>query len=126
MNIPEELKYTETHEWVRFEDDETAYVGITDYAQEELGDLVFVNLPETDDNVNAGEAFADVESVKAVSNVNSPVTGIVAEVNSELDDDPALMNESPYDAWFIKVTDITGTVDLMDAAQYAEYLRTCD
>ena len=83
MNFPQELKYTKTHEWVRFEDDTTACVGITDYAQDQLGDLVFANLPEEGDDVVAGDTFADVESVKAVSDVISPVTGVVEEVNIE-------------------------------------------
>ena len=83
MNFPEELKYTKTQEWVRFEDETTAYVGITDYAQDQLGDLVFANLPEAGDDVVAGDPFADVESVKAVSDVISPVTGVVEEVNED-------------------------------------------
>ena len=91
MNCPKELKYTRTHEWVRFTDEKTAYIGITDFAQDQLGDLVFVNLPEAGDTVTAGETFADVESVKAVSDVNSPVTGEVAAVNEDLADEPPRM-----------------------------------
>ncbi len=124
MNFPEELKYTKTHEWVRFEDETTAYVGITDYAQDQLGDLVFTNLPDEGDNMVAGETFADVESVKAVSDVISPVTGIVAQVNEELDENPALMNESPYEAWFVKVEEITAADELMSADEYREYVET--
>ena len=86
MIDPKELKYTKDHEWIRYEGDE-AYIGISDFAQSELGDLVFVNLPEIDDEVVAGEAFGDVESVKAVSDVLSPVTGVVVEINEELLDD---------------------------------------
>ena len=92
MHFPEELKYTKTHEWVRFTDEGTAYIGITDYAQDQLGDLVFVNLPAAGDDLTAGEPFADVESVKAVSDVNSPVTGTVREVNEDLADAPEKMN----------------------------------
>jgi glycine cleavage system H protein len=124
MNFPEELKYTKTHEWVRFEDETTAYIGITDYAQDQLGDLVFANLPEAGDDVVCGDPFADVESVKAVSDVISPVTGVVEEVNEELADEPALMNESPYEAWFVKVKDITETDDLMSADEYNAYVNS--
>ena len=124
MNFPQELKYTKTHEWVRFEDDTTACVGITDYAQDQLGDLVFANLPEEGDDVVAGDTFADVESVKAVSDVISPVTGVVEEVNEELTDEPAMMNESPYEAWFVKVRDITDTEELMSADEYNAYVNS--
>lgn len=122
MTFPEELKYTETHEWIRFEDETTAYIGITDYAQDQLGDLVFANLPEEGDSVTAGEPFADVESVKAVSDVLSPVSGTVAEINEELADEPQMMNQAPYDAWFVKVTDITETEDLMTAEEYQAFI----
>ncbi len=123
MNFPEELKYSKTHEWVRFEDETTAYVGITDYAQDQLGDLVFVNLPEVDDEVTAGEAFADVESVKAVSDVMSPVTGIVDEVHEDLADEPQMMNQEPYEAWFIRVRDITESDELMTAEEYQAFIE---
>ena len=119
-NIAEELKYTKSHEWVKEEDGLYA-IGLSDFAQEELGDIVFVNLPVEGDSVTAGEAFADVESVKAVADVYSPVAGVVAEVNEELMDNPALVNEAPYDAWFIKVADVEGMEDLMDAAAYAAH-----
>ena len=124
MNYPQELKYTKTHEWERFEDDTTACIGITDYAQDQLGDLVFANLPEEGDDVVAGDTFADVESVKAVSDVISPVTGVVEEVNEELADNPALMNEAPYEAWFVRVKEITDTDELMTADEYASYVET--
>ena len=123
MNIPEELKYTKTHEWIRFEDETTATIGITDYAQDQLGDLVFANLPEEGDEVSAGEPFADVESVKAVSDVISPVSGTVEEVHEELADEPQLMNQAPYDAWFIKVKDITGTEELLTAEEYKAFIE---
>ena len=108
MNVPKELMYTKSHEWVKTVDDTTVTVGLTDYAQDALGDLVFVNLPEPGDDVTAGEAFSDVESVKAVSDVLSPVTGQVEEINEELLDSPESVNQSPYDAWFIKVKDVSG------------------
>ena len=126
MTFPEELKYTETHEWIRFEDETTAYIGITDYAQDQLGDLVFANLPEEGDAVTEGEPFADVESVKAVSDVLSPVTGTVAEVNEELADEPQKMNEAPYDAWFIKVEGITETGKLMSAEEYQAFIKEAE
>lgn len=94
MNIPAELKYTKSHEWVK-EEDGVYTVGLTDYAQKELGDIVFINLPAEGDEAVAGGALADVESVKAVSDVFSPVTGTVAEVNEELPDEPQQINQAP-------------------------------
>lgn len=118
-HIPAELKYSKSHEWVK-EEDGLYVIGLTDFAQNALGDIVFVNLPEEGDEVAAGEAFSDVESVKAVSDVFSPVTGTVAAVNEELLDNPAAVNESPYEAWFIKVSDVSGFEELLDAEGYAE------
>ncbi|OUO39776.1 glycine cleavage system protein GcvH [Flavonifractor sp. An306] len=117
MNIPKELQYTKSHEWLLVEDG-VATVGLTDFAQDALGDIVFVNLPQSGDQVSAGEALGDVESVKAVSDVLSPVSGVVAEVNEELLDNPALVNEDPYGAWLVKVEQLTGEEDLLDAAAY--------
>lgn len=117
MNIPNELQYTKSHEWLLVEDG-VATVGLTDFAQDALGDIVFVNLPQPGGEVNAGEAFGDVESVKAVSDVISPVSGVVLEVNEELVDNPALVNEDPYGAWLIKVEQITGEEELLDAGAY--------
>ena len=125
MTFPKHLKYTETHEWVLFNEDGTALIGITDYAQDQLGDLVFVNLPQEGDPVTAGESFADVESVKAVSDVLSPVTGEVAEVNEILADEPQRMNQAPYDSWFGKVKGITDQVKLMDADAYEAFVASC-
>ena len=124
MNFPNDLKYTKTHEWVKFEDGNMATIGITDYAQDQLGDLVFVNLPSEGDELVSSEAFADVESVKAVSDVNAPVSGKVDEVNEALIDAPEMMNEAPYDAWFVRVSDITDTDELMDAEEYEAYINT--
>ena len=118
-NFPAELKYTKSHEWVR-EEDGLHVIGLSDYAQEALGDIVFVNLPEEGNSVTAGDSFADVESVKAVSDVFSPVTGVVAAVNEALLDNPALVNEDPYGAWLIKVSDVTETEELLDAAAYEQ------
>lgn len=110
--------YTESHEWIQFLDDTTARIGITDYAQNELGDLVFVNLPEEGDRVEVGEPFAEVESVKAVSNVYSPVTGTVKAVNEELLDQPELINSDAMDAWFIEVEDISDKTKLLTEEEY--------
>ena len=117
MNFPADLKYAKSHEWVRQEGD-TYVIGLTDFAQDELGDIVFVNLPQEGDAVSAGEAFSDVESVKAVSDVLSPVSGTVVAVNEELMDDPAKVNSDPYGAWFIKVENVSDVEELLDAAAY--------
>ena len=122
MNCPETLRYSKSHEWVKMEEG-IAVIGLTDYAQSELGDLVFVNLPEVDDTVTAGEALGDVESVKAVSDIFCPVSGTVCEVNEELLDHPELINEAPYDAWLIKVKEITGEDELLDAAAYEAHCQ---
>ena len=118
MNFPKELKYTKDDEWIKMLDDTTALVGITDYAQGQLNDIVFVTLPAVGDEVTADTPFGDVESVKAVSDLMCPVTGVVAEVNEELDGSPELLNSDPYGNWIIKVENITGFADLMDADAY--------
>lgn len=117
MNYPKELKYAKTHEWVKTEGS-MAVVGLSDFAQNELGDLVFINLPEIGDEVTAGEPFGDVESVKAVSDINSPVTGTVSEINEDLLDSPELINSDPYGAWIIKVDPVESEGDLLDADAY--------
>jgi glycine cleavage system H protein len=120
MNTPETLKYSKTHEWVKELDGGVVEIGLTDYAQDALGSLVFVNLPEEGDSVSMGEAFGDVESVKAVSDVFSPVSGTVKEINEELLDAPETINDAPYDAWLIRVEAVTETEELLDAAAYEE------
>ena len=122
-NVPAELKYTKSHEWVK-EEGGLYVVGLTDFAQAALGDIVFINMPEEGDDVAGGESFADVESVKAVSDVFSPVSGTVAEVNEGLIDEPALINQEPYEQWLIKVKDVSDTEELMDAAAYEEFCAT--
>ena len=117
MTFNPDVKYTKSHEWVRMDGD-VAVVGISDFAQDALGDLVFVNLPQVGDEVTAGEAFGDVESVKAVSDLMSPVTGVVAEINKELLDAPENLNNDPFGAWIIKVENVTDTEELLDAAEY--------
>jgi len=121
MTIKPELQYSKDHEWVKKEDD-LFVIGISDFAQDALGDLVFVNLPEVGDAVTAGEAFGDVESVKAVSDLLSPVSGTVAEINEALLDAPELLNNDPYGAWIIKVCDVTATEELLDAAAYEAFI----
>ena len=117
MNYPVDLKYSKSHEWIRYEDG-VAIIGISDFAQDALGDVVFVNLPAVGDEVTAGESFGDVESVKAVSDLICPVTGVVLAVNEELEDAPENLNEDPYGAWIIKVEQVTAEEDLLDAAAY--------
>lgn len=125
MIDPKELKYSKSHEWVHVEGD-TAYIGITDHAQESLGDLVFVNLPDVDDEVEAGDPFGDVESVKAVSDIIAPISGVVAEINEELLDAPEKINEEPYEAWMVKLTGIDGIDDLLDADEYDRFVEEED
>ena len=120
MNFPAELKYTKDHEWMVMEGD-IAVIGISDFAQDALGDVVFINLPEVGDTVTAGESFGDVESVKAVSDVNSPVTGVIVAVNEDLADSPENLNSDPYGSWIIKVENITETEQLLDAAAYEAF-----
>ena len=122
MEIKNDRMYAKSHEWVLFEDDQSALVGLSDFAQQELGDLVFVNLPQEGDALQMGEPFADVESVKAVSDIYSPVTGTVSAVNEVLLDNPGKINEGPYDAWFCRVTDISRKADLMSAEAYQAFL----
>ena len=103
MAVPSELKYSKEHEWVKVEGN-TVTIGITEYAQGELGDIVFVELPEVDDEINEGDTFGSVESVKTVSELYAPVSGKVVESNEELEDSPEFVNESPYEkAWMVKV-----------------------
>ena len=122
MNFPAELKYSKDHEWVKFEGD-TAIIGISDFAQDALGDVVFVNLPGEGDEATAGEAFGDVESVKAVSDLVSPVSGTIVAVNEELADAPEMLNSDPYGAWIIKVEGVTTTEELLDAAAYEAFCQ---
>ena len=122
MNIPEDLQYTKSHEWVRIEG-ETATIGITDHAQDELGDIVFVELPEEGDTFDAGESFGTVESVKAVSDLYAPVGGEVVEVNSALEDAPESINEDPYgEGWIVKLR-TTDEADLLSPEEYEKVVE---
>ncbi len=120
--VIEGLYYSESHEFVRVEGD-FGFIGISDYAQHALGNVVYVDMPDVDDEVEAGEDFGAVESVKAASDLISPVSGTVVEVNEALDDKPELLNEDPYETWIIKVelTDKTELDALMDAAAYEAF-----
>lgn len=125
MDFPDELKYTEEHEWVLIEDD-IATIGITDFAQDQLGDVVFVELPEVGDELEAGKTFGVVESVKAVSDVYAPVSGEVVEINEELPETPEVLNTSPYeDGWMLKirVSNPEDIQELMDASGYQEFIE---
>lgn len=122
MKVIENYFYTKSHEWIQLLEDGTALIGLSDYAQNELGDLVFVNLPEVGDDLIVGEMFADVESVKAVSDVFAPINGKVLEINEELLDAPQKINEDPYGAWFVKVEGDIKPETLLDASAYQEYL----
>ena len=122
MSVPGELSYTKTHEWVRREDD-VATVGITDHAQDELGDVVFIELPEKGATFGAGDAFGTVESVKAVSDLYAPIGGEVVEVNEALNDAPEKINEDPYgDGWIIKLR-VSEDGDLLSAEEYEKVLE---
>ena len=120
MNYPTNLQYSKSHEWIRTEDG-VAVIGISDFAQHALGDVVFVNLPGEGDDVTCGDAFGDVESVKAVSDLVCPVTGTVCAVNEELLDAPEKLNSDPYGAWLIKVENVEGSEELLDAAAYEAF-----
>ena len=127
--IPDHLKYTKDHEWIAEADDGTAIVGITDHAQEALGDLVFVELPEMHRDVGAGDVCAVVESVKAASDVYSPVAGNIAEVNIALDDSPELVNADPYGkGWLFRLTPVSPVdlEELLDAEAYERILAEMD
>jgi len=124
MNIPEDLKYTKDHEWARIEKD-VATVGITDYAQGELGDIVYVELPEVGTRVKQGESFGTIEAVKAVSDLYAPLSGEVIEVNTELENSPEVINQDPYGkGWMIKIkiSDSKELNDLLDKAGYEALL----
>ena len=122
MSIPNDLLYTRNHEWIRKEGD-TATMGITEYAQDQLGEVVYVELPETGDTVAAGDELGTLESVKAVAEFSAPVAGEVAEANELLADEPNLVNEEPYgNGWLVKIT-VTELADLLSPKEYGELLE---
>ncbi|MBI9105422.1 MAG: glycine cleavage system protein GcvH [Spirochaetales bacterium] len=126
--LPKELSYTREHEWLKVSDENMVIIGITDYAQEELGDITFVELPEVGQVISGGDSPVTLESVKAVSSVYSPAAGEIIEVNSRLDDEPELINESPYtDGWIFKIR-ITGAMitPLLSPGEYQEFIDSLD
>ncbi|WP_353947544.1 glycine cleavage system protein GcvH [Sporolactobacillus sp. Y61] len=125
MSIPEDLLYSKDHEWVKKEPDGKVRIGITEYAQKELGDIVFVELPETGNELKKGDSFGSVESVKTVSELYAPVGGTVSDTNSDLEDSPEFVNESPYEkAWMIELESVDSDAfnQLLDAAAYEKLI----
>ena len=125
MNTPEHLFYTKEHEWANFKDNEVI-IGITDYAQSQLGDIIFIEFPEIGDEVDAGDSFGEVEAVKTVSELYAPVTGTILEVNENLEDSADLVNSDPYgDGWLIKIkpTNLNEKNDLMKSVAYKELIE---
>ncbi|MCL1830631.1 MAG: glycine cleavage system protein GcvH [Oscillospiraceae bacterium] len=118
MEYPKYLSYSSTHEWVEDLGDNKARIGISDFAQHSMGDIVFVNLPEVGDELLSGESFGDVESVKAVSELYSPFSGKVSAINEQLLDSPELINEKPYESWMLEMEDISDSEELLDADAY--------
>lgn len=126
MNVPGELLYTKSHEWVKFTDEGTALIGLSDHAQEALGDVAFINLCDEGDSLSAGEVLGDIESIKAVSDVYCPVGGTVVSVNDDLLDNPERINADPYGSWLIELEDVVNNDELMDAEAYEQYLAEED
>ena len=122
MNVPQDLWYTESHEWVEIREDGTARMGITDFAQEQWGDSVYVNLPQTGDAFAAGDVLADVESVKTASDIYAPVGGEVTAVNDELTNSPELVNENAYEAWFVELSGVDRPESLLTPQAYEQLL----
>ncbi|MGR6835543.1 glycine cleavage system protein GcvH [Syntrophomonas erecta] len=123
MNIPKDLKYSTEHEWIRLEGTR-AYLGITDFAQHNLGDIVYVEIPEVDNEVANGESVAVIESVKAVSSVYTPMSGTIAEANEDLESSPELLNEDPYENW-LAIIEVSNPDEIEDLMSSEEYERFC-
>ena len=126
IKVPTELRYTQTHEWVRVEDDGTFVVGITDHAQSQLGELVFADLPDVGVSVNSSDEVCVIESVKAASDVYSPISGKIIEINEDLEEAPSLVNSDPYgDGWLFRIdpSDPEELSELLDAESYSEYME---
>lgn len=124
MKVVKGLIYTEDHEWVKV-DGEEAYIGVSDYAQDSLGDIVYVELPEIEDEIDQDDSFSAVESVKAAADIYMPIDGVVTEINEDLLDNPELLNEDPYENWMIKVeiTDKSQIDELMTSEEYEKFLE---
>ena len=126
MNVPTNLKYSEEHEWIRVDADNIAYIGVTDYAQDQLGDIVYVDVEAIDETLEKDESFGSIEAVKTVSELFLPVSGKILELNEALEDDPELVNSSPYEnGWIIKLemTDLSQLDTLMSADAYTEFVE---
>lgn len=121
MNIPSDLKYVKSHEWLNYLEPDKVRIGISDFAQKAMGDIVFVNLPQVGDPATAGEPLCDVESVKSVEDIFSPISGEITAINEALLDHPEMINTDPYDAWIVEVSDVTDTEELLSAAEYEEF-----
>lgn len=124
MKTPKDLFFAESHEWVKFAGDGTALVGISDHAQSKMGDVAFINLCDEGDGFAAGDTLGDIESIKAVSDIYCPVSGIVKRVNDELLDNPALINSKPYESWLVELEDVEQNEELMDAESYDKYCES--
>jgi len=123
MNIPENLKFTKSHEWVKELPNGNVQVGISDYAQGKLGDIVFVNLCNVGDKVEAGEMLGDVESIKAVSSIYAPVSGVAVNINQEILDNPALINSSAYESWFVELKNVGAKELLLSPNEYKKIIE---
>lgn len=123
MDIPKKLFYAKTHEWVKINEDQTAIVGLSDHAQESMGDVAFINLCDEGEAFAAGDVIGDVESIKAVSDIYCPVSGTVTKVNSELLDSPEIINSEPYEAWLIELENVSPSEELMNAEEYEKYIE---
>lgn len=122
FNVPEDRRYTESHEWIKHRDD-VARVGISDFAQDELGDIVFVELPKVRDETEAGESFGVIESIKAVSDIYAPVSGVITAINNDIHDQPELVNDDPFnDGWLIEIETSDGLDRLLSPSEYREHI----
>lgn len=122
MQIPSDLFFSKTHEWVKFNEDGTALIGLTDHAQEAMGDIAFINLCDEGETYEAGDVLGDVESIKAVTDIYAPVGGTVIAVNEEVLDSPELVNSDPYGSWLVELEDLTGKEALLDSLAYEDFL----
>ena len=125
MNVPNDLLYTKDHEWIRIVDD-IATIGVTDYAQDELGDIIFIEFPEAGDKFNAGDSIGTIEAVKTVADLFTPLAGEISEINLKLEDEPEAINKDPYESgWIIKLKNITNTEksQLLTASEYKKYIN---
>ena len=125
MNLPDNIRFSKSHEWITIDENNTAKIGISDFAQDSMGDIVFINLPSVGDIFSAGDEIGDVESVKAVSEIYSPVSGTVSAINEELLTSPELVNDDPYGSWFIEIEEAAfdDSIILMTSSEYEEFCQ---